>query len=63
MVPADRGSDRLLQIGAALPGLDQRRPQLGEKPHLVVDRPGIADQCILCADFREAEHAACGAVE
>ena len=63
LVPADRRSDRLLQIGAALPGFDQRRSQLGEKPHLVVDRPGIADQGILLADFRAAEHPAHGTVE
>jgi hypothetical protein len=45
LVPADRGSERLLQIGAGLPSFDQRRPQLGQQTYLVVDRPGIADRC------------------
>ena len=62
-VPADRGSNGLLQIGAALPGLDQRRSQSGQQAHLVVDRSGIADQDILLANFRAAEHAADGTVE
>jgi len=63
LVPADRGSNRLLQIGAAFSGLDQRRSQLGQKTHLVVDRPRIANQGLVLADFGTTEHAAHGAVE
>jgi hypothetical protein len=55
--------DRFLQIGAALLGFDQRRPQPGEKAYLVVDRPGVTDQGILLADFGATEHAANGALE
>ena len=63
LVPADRRGDRFLQIGAALLGFDQRRPQPGEKAYLVVDRPGVTDQGILLADFGATEHAANGALE
>ena len=63
LVPADRCSDRFLQIGAALLRFDQRRPQPGEKAHLVIDRPGIADQGILLANFGAAEHAPNGSLE
>src|SRR6516165_8850767 len=58
LVPADRGSDRFLQIGAGLPGLDQYRPQPGQKTDLVIDRPRIADQDILLANFCAAKNAA-----
>jgi hypothetical protein len=44
LVPADRGSDRRLQIGTGFPGLDQYRSQLRQKAHFLVDRPRIADQ-------------------
>src|SRR6202040_244584 len=38
LVPADRGSDCFLQIGAGLPGLDHYRSQPGQKTDLVIDR-------------------------
>jgi len=63
LVPADHGRNGRLQIGAALPGLDQRRSQLGQQAHLVVDPPSIAHQGILLADFRAAKHAADSAVK
>ena len=41
----------------------KRRSQLGQQAHLVVDRPSIAHQGILLADFRAAKHAADSAVK
>ena len=51
------------EIGAARLGLDQRRAQLGEQAHLVVDRAGVAQHGVFLARLGAAEHAADGAVE
>ena len=58
LLPADRGCDRAVQVGATRLGLDQRRPEFGEQPDLVVDRPGVAQHGILLAHFGAAKHAA-----
>ncbi len=63
LLPADRGCDRSVQVGAARLGVDQGRPELGEQAHLVVDRPSIAQDGILLACFGAAKHAADGTVE
>ena len=62
-VPADRTRNRLAQVRATVARLDQRRAQLGQKAHLVVDRAGIAQQGVLLPDLRAAEHATYGTVE
>ena len=52
-----------VQVGLCLLGLDQRRAQLGEQAHLVVDGAGVAQDGVLLACLGAAEHAADGAVE